>query len=96
MIAKEILSAIETNEAEAALDALSDQSKLLPQRHIWLEVEQQEISLDLEDRALEGEWDNAVAHVATRSPLQAVATIDAWLSGKRLPTFHLNGNTRQA
>lgn len=74
----------ETDEAEASLCALSLQSTTHPARHIWVDTDMDGIALDLEDRLLEDDWDDAVARVKVSSIEAAVEVIGIWLSGATL------------
>ncbi len=78
----------ETDEAEASLCALSLQSTIHPNRHVWLDTDMDGITLDLEDRQLadtwDDTWDDAVAHVKVTSIASAIEVIGIWLSGATL------------
>jgi hypothetical protein len=72
--------AIETDRAEANLCALSYQSALYPQRHIWLDATEEEISLELEDWQRAEEWDNTVVRHIAASSTDAIEIIRTWLT----------------
>jgi hypothetical protein len=84
MVTSKVPMAQETDEAEALLSALSFQSTSYPERHIWIDTDLEEISIDLEDWNIEGEWDNAVARLKVESLPEAVDIAQAWLSGVNL------------
>ncbi len=85
-----IPSALETDDAEALTDALSFQSRSLSNRHIWIELAEDGISIDLEDWDAAGEWDNTVATIGVDSQEQAAELVRAWCLGKKLPVANFN------
>ena len=68
--------------AEAGLTTLAFAGVAHPQRNVWIDTDLAgRIAIDLEDFAVAGEWDNAVARVAADDAAAAVATVRAWLGG---------------
>lgn len=98
VIQRQIFLACETDDAEAFLSALSFQSKLYPERYIWIDTDFDGIGIDLEDLSLEdeeheeGEWDDAVARLKARSLEEAVEITSLWLSGANLSDWYTNVN----
>jgi hypothetical protein len=83
-IGKAVPEAVETDRAEASLCSLSFQSKTHPERHIWIDAEEQQIQIDLEDWQDETEWDNAVDQITVESVREAIDILQCWLSGETL------------
>lgn len=87
-IEQKIPFALETDDAEALLCALSYQSVFHPERHIWIDTDLNGISIDLEDRSIDGEWDNAIAHIKAMSLDEAVEMVQIWLSGEEFGNWY--------
>lgn len=83
-IVKEVPEAIETDRAEASLCSLSFQSKTHSERHIWIDTDEQQIQIDLENWQDETEWDNGVDRIIVESPKAAINVLRLWLSGEPL------------
>jgi hypothetical protein len=81
-IGKEVPEAIETDRAEASLCSLSFQSKTYPQRHIWIDTDEQQIQIDLEDWQDEAEWDHAIDRITVDSAREVIDILKRWLSGE--------------
>lgn len=101
MIKRQIPFCAETDDAEAFLSALSFQSKLYPERYIWIDTDFDGIGIDLEDLSLEdeedqedqeNEWDDAVARLKARSLEEAVEIASVWFSGADLSDWYSNVN----
>ncbi len=92
MIKHETALASETDEAEALLCALSFQSTLMPERHVWIDTNLDGIGIDLEDRLIDDEWDNAYARVKVLSLKNAAHITQVWLSGGDLLEWYTNVN----
>lgn len=92
MITLNISEAGETSRAEASLDALSFQSLIVPERHVWIEVDADGVSVDLEDWTSENEWDNAVARMDVESFAEVIEILQVWLSGAKLEEYSANVN----
>jgi len=76
--------ALETADAEALLLGLSFQSRLLPERHVWLQQNDShrgETHIDFEDRTTNGNWDNTVSRTIVYSVYAAAKLVCAWLNG---------------
>ncbi len=87
--------AYETDRAEASLCELSFQSHCYPERHVWIDTDEDHIKIDLEDWQNEDEWDNAVARVTVESLEDAVSIVKTWLSGDSLNQYsNLNQDYR--
>lgn len=86
-IKEAVTDAIETSRAEASLCSLSFQSKVHPERHIWLDSENESIRLDLEDWQDGAQWDDAVARVTVESLDEAVYLVKAWLFGENMAQY---------
>ena len=82
-------TARETNRAEADLCALSFQSALRPERHVWISAEGELFHIDLEDWTDEAAWDDAVARLETQSPAETVGIVNAWLAGEPSATIQM-------
>jgi hypothetical protein len=67
LITRHVSEACETNRAEASLTALSFQSLIVSERHVWIETDINGTSIDLEDWTVEDERDNVVACIDTES-----------------------------
>ena len=81
LITYHVSEASETNRAEASLTALSLQSLSLPERHVWIEVDMNGASIDLEDLATE---DDLVKSIDVDSFTEVLEILHAWLSGATL------------
>ena len=69
-----------TEEERTIVELLHSQpSTLYPQKHVWIDTDLEGISIDLEDRAIEGEWDNAVARLTVQTFTEAAGIVHAWL-----------------
>jgi len=77
-------NAIETGRAEADLPALSYQSTSHPNKHVWIDVDADEIGIDLEDWNTDDEWDNTVSHETATTLEDAARVIEEWLAGGRV------------
>lgn len=77
----------ETDRAEASLCELSLQSSRYPERHAWIDTDDDHIKIDLEDWQDENEWDNAVARVTVESLEEAISIVRTWLSGENLNEY---------
>jgi hypothetical protein len=86
-IGKQIPKARETDRAEFSLCTLSFQSSVYPERHVWIDTDDGEIKIDLEDWQDESEWDNAFARVTVESVNDAVELVQTWLSGSNLDRY---------
>lgn len=79
---------LETDRADALLITLAFQSRVKPERHVWIDTRMGEsgagYTVDLEDWTYEGSWDNAVATVDTESGAQAAEAVRGWLRGDSL------------
>ena len=91
-IEKHVTAAQETDEAEASLDALSFQSTVCPERHVWIDTSLEGIGVDLEDWDMGDEWDNAVARVLGSSLDDTVELVQIWLSGANLEDYYFDLN----
>ena len=91
-IKNHVSTAQETDEAEAGSDALSFQSTVCPERHVWIDTSVEGIGVDLEDWDSDDEWDNAVARVLGSSPDETVELVQIWLSGANLEDYYLDLN----
>lgn len=79
-IGRGIPEAQETARAEADLMALSFQSTVYPERHVWIYTYgEAEINIDLEDWNTDDEWDNAIARKTASSIKEAVEIIQNWV-----------------
>lgn len=94
LIRASIASASENDDADALLNALSYQSLRYPQRHVWIEVEPKNITLDLEDWDSADTWDNTVIEVSIESKTTAIEIMQAWLTGTTMAHLYVNGNQR--
>lgn len=83
-IGKAVPEAVETDRAETSLCSLSFQSKTHPERHIWVDTDEQHLQLDLEDWQDETEWDNAVDRITVESVSAVIDILKGWLSGETL------------
>lgn len=84
--------AIETDDAEALLNALSYQSRHHPQRHVWIEVEPDGFTLDLEDWNNSAEWDDTVLQITVESEDNVIELVETWLAGRAITQLHMNGH----
>jgi len=79
---------IETERADALLIALSFQSLVRPERHVWIDTKGgdggDEVSADLEDWTHQDSWDNAVATVDAKDDSVIRDVVRAWLRGEPL------------
>jgi hypothetical protein len=79
---------IETARADSLKITLSFQSRMKPERHVWIDTQMGEdghgFTVDLEDWTYEESWDNAVATVDTVDAQIARDVIHAWLRGEPL------------
>lgn len=87
LIEAAVSAAIENNRAEASLCSLSFQSRTHPERHVWLDSENESIRLDLEDWQDGDQWDNAVARVTVGSLDEAVDLVKVWLFGENMAQY---------
>jgi len=87
LIEEAVSAAIETSRAEASLCSLSFQSKMHPERHVWLDSENESIKLDLEDWQDGDQWDNAVARITVGSLDDAVDLVKVWLLGEDMAQY---------
>ncbi len=90
MIASQIPFATETDYAEANLCSLSWQSRTIPNRHAWLDIDADGVNVDLEDWTVEGEWDNAVARVSVETFAETLKLLEIWFSGEALQRHYHN------
>jgi hypothetical protein len=78
----------ETDRADEMLINLSFQSRVKPERHVWIDtqpgIDEDAYSVDLEDWTYEGTWDNAVATVDTTEPSVVSDVVRTWLRGSSL------------
>ena len=81
LITYHISEASETNRAEASLTALSIQSLIVPERHVWIEADTNGASIDLEDWTIE---DDVVASIDVDSFAEVLKILHGWLSGATL------------
>jgi len=89
LIINQIPTVHETDDAEPFLTALSLQSKLYPNRHIWIDTDLDGIiGIDLEDWDIEDEWDNAIARLKMNTLAQTVELIQLWVSGATLSDWY--------
>jgi len=84
--------AIETDDAEALLNALSYQSRHHPQRHVWIEIEPEEFTLDLEDWHNSAEWDDTVLQIVVEAEDDVIELVETWLAGRAITQLHMNGH----
>ena len=82
-IGKAAPEAVETDRAEASLYSLSFQSETHPQRQIWIDTDEQDIQVDLEDWQDETEWDNAVDRITVESVSTLIDILKHWFSGEK-------------
>ncbi|WP_204106357.1 MULTISPECIES: transposase family protein [Spirulina sp. CCY15215] len=78
----------ETDRAELSLCNLSFQSKVYPERHIWIETDCNEIAIDLENWQDENEWDNAIARVRVDSLEDAIELVKDWIIQPELNHYY--------
>lgn len=83
-IGQAVPEAVETDRAAASLCSLSFQSKTHPERHIWIDTDEPQIQIDLEDWQDETEWDNAVDRITVESTSAVIDILKRWLSGETL------------
>jgi hypothetical protein len=78
----------ETDRADASLIDLSFQSRVKPERHVWIDtkggIDRNGYMFDLEELTGEDAWDNAVATVETTEPSVVRDVVQAWLRGSSL------------
>ena len=79
----------------------SFQSKLLPNRHCWIDfgLIDNKIAVDLEDWELSDKWDNAVYNVTVKDTTNLKLLLKAWFtnSPNLITTFeNLNTNYKEA
>ena len=91
VILQNISVAAETDRAEESLCSLSFQSKNHPARQIWLDTDNDEIAIDLEDWDNETEWDNAVARFTVDSLEELIEVMKIWLEGYNLEEYYEMG-----
>jgi hypothetical protein len=87
LITDKVPDARETGRAEADLLAISFQSTVLSDRHVWVSFFEQmsfPFWVDLEDWTYEATWDNAVARVHALTADAAAGLCVAWLGGASL------------
>ncbi|MBP0018964.1 MAG: transposase family protein [Cyanobacteria bacterium SBLK] len=82
----------ETDSAELSLCNLSFQSRVYPERHIWIDTDCDEIDIDLENWQYEYEWDNAIARVRVDSLEEAVELIRDWVIQPEINDYYYNLN----
>jgi hypothetical protein len=79
---------VETERADALTITLSFQSRVKPNRHVWIDTKMGEdgngLTVDLEDWTYEGSWDNAVSTIDTADSQIARDVTRAWLHGEPL------------
>ena len=93
ILLKNIAAIKETDCAELSLCNLSFQSRVYPERHIWIDTDCDEIDIDLENWQDETEWDNAIARVRVDSLEEAVELIRDWVIQPELNYYYnLNKN----
>jgi len=74
---------VETKNAESSLINISYQSRILPERHVWISV-YDILGIDLEDWENGTTWDDSVARF-TATDYNTIALIaKAWLEGETL------------
>ena len=91
VILQNISVAAETDRAEESLCNLSFQSKTHPARQIWIDTDNDEIAIDLEDWDNETEWDNAVARFTVDSLEELIELMKIWLEGYNLEKYYEMG-----
>lgn len=91
VILQNISVANETDRAEESLCTLSFQSQTHPARQIWIDTDNDEIAIDLEDWGNETEWDNAVARFTVDSVEELIDLIKIWLEGSNLEEYYEMG-----
>lgn len=80
LVAKHLANVVETDRAEADLIAISFQSKVRPERHIYISFyDERTFDLDLEDWTTNDEWDHAFERHTTTSVDEALKLIQNWL-----------------
>jgi hypothetical protein len=79
---------VETERADSMTITLSFQSRVKPERHVWIDTKMGEdgsgFTVDLEDWTYQESWDNAVATVDTADAQIAREVTQAWLRGEEL------------
>jgi hypothetical protein len=88
IILEKVSTANETDRAGEALCTLSFQSKIYPERQIWIDTDNNKIAIDLEDWDNEIEWDNAVARFTVDSVEELIDLIRIWLDGFNLEEYY--------
>lgn len=91
-ILDECSSAIETDRAEIDMIALSFQSSVRPERHVWIHVwvdlpgsnAESGYTIDLEDWGYDASWDNSVVSIHTDKDSVARNAARSWLRGELL------------
>ena len=80
LIREKLPQVIETNRAEADLCALSFQSAIKKERHVWISTYiDDKFEIDLEDWNISDEWDNAVERKTLYSVEDCLKIIQDWL-----------------
>lgn len=92
LIGRSVPIAVETDDAEALLNALSYQSRHHPQRHVWIEIEPGEFILDLEDWHNSAEWDDTVLQIVVEAEDDVIELVETWLVGRAITQLHMNGH----
>ncbi len=77
----------ETDRADDGLTTLSFQSKLYPDRQVWIDTEGDMLQIDLEDWQNGRAWDNAIARVTVPSVEVAIDLIRDWFLGNSLQNY---------
>jgi hypothetical protein len=79
---------LETDRADSLTITLSFQSRVKPERHVWIDTKMGEdgsgFTVDLEDWTYQETWDNAVATVDTADAQIVRDVTQAWLRGEEL------------
>jgi hypothetical protein len=58
--------------------------RINPERHVWIDTDDHQIKLDLEDWQNEEQWDNAIARITVESLEFAVDVVQTWLANGSL------------
>lgn len=89
MIQQKIVSIVEeTSDADDWLCTLSYQSKIFPEKRIWVDTNLKgSIGVDLEDVETGSEWDSAIARVKVDTLEDALELIQTWLSGQDMDKY---------
>lgn len=79
-ISQQVADAQETQRADASFTALSYQSRSHPNRHVWIETDEQGMTLDLEDWAIQDAEHYVVQSADVESVDEALTLVKDWFS----------------